>query len=147
RIITIRKASEELAIHVSILIDLQGAEIRTRSVSGGEAQLVRGETVYVTMDDVLGTAERFSVTYEGLIYDVQKGAIISLDDGLIQLEVTEIEVEKKELKTIVLNNGVIKDKKGVNIPEVLVNLPSLTEKDKKDILFGIELGVDFIAAS
>lgn len=147
RISTIRQASEELGIPVSILIDLQGPEIRTREFEGGEARLVRGETVYITMDNVPGTAERFSVTYEGLIYDVKEGAIISLDDGLIQLEVVEVDVVNKQLKTIILNNGVIKDKKSVNIPEVLVNLPSLTEKDKEDILFGIDLGVDFIAAS
>lgn len=147
RIIKIREASEELEIPVSILIDLQGPEIRTRKFEGGEAMLVRGETVYIMMEDVLGTADRFSVTYEGLIYDVQKGAIISLDDGLIQLEVVNVDVEAKQLETVVLNSGKIKDKKGVNIPEVLVNLPSLTEKDQEDILFGIELGVDFIAAS
>jgi len=147
RIVKIRQASEELEVPVSILIDLQGPEIRTRLFEGGEAELVRGEIVYITMEDVLGTAERFSVTYEGLIFDVKKGAIISLDDGLIQLEVLEVDVENKQIKTIVLNSGKIKDKKGVNIPEVLVNLPSLTEKDKEDILFGIEFGVDFIAAS
>lgn len=147
RIVNIRKASEELGIPVSILIDLQGPEIRTRKFEDGEANLERGETVYVTMDDVLGTAERFSVTYEGLIYDVSKGAIISLDDGLIQLKVVDIDVEQRQLETVVLNSGIIKDKKGVNIPEVLVNLPSLTDKDKDDILFAIESDVDFIAAS
>lgn len=147
RIVNIRKASDELGIPVSILIDLQGPEIRTRKFEGGEAHLERGETVYITMDDVLGTAERFSVTYEGLIYDVSKGAIISLDDGLIQLRVVDIDVEQKQLETVVLNSGMIKDKKGVNIPEVLVNLPSLTDKDKDDILFAIESDVDFIAAS
>lgn len=147
RIFKIREAADELEKPVSILIDLQGPEIRTRKFKGGEALLVRGETVYITMEDVLGTAERFSVTYEGLIYDVKKGAIISLDDGLIQLEVTNVDVENKQLETVVLNSGKIKDKKGVNIPEVLVNLPSLTRKDKNDILFGVELGVDFIAAS
>src|SRR5690625_4603898 len=99
------------------------------------------------MDDVRGTAERFSITYKGLIYDVKKGTIISLDDGLIQLKVLEIDVAKREIKTLVLNNGVIKDKKSVNVPDVLVNLPSLTEKDKDDISFAIEQGVDFIAAS
>lgn len=147
RIVKIRETSAELEKPVSILIDLQGPEIRTRQFQNGEAFLERGETVYITMEDVLGTAERFSVTYEGLIYDVQKGSIISLDDGLIQLEVVDIHLEKKEIETVVLNSGQIKDKKGVNVPEVLVNLPSLTDKDRKDILFGIEAGVDFIAAS
>jgi len=147
RIERIRNVSEELDTPVSILIDLQGPEIRTRSFEGGEATLSEGETVYITMEDIVGTKERFSVTHEGLIYDVQEGSIISLDDGLIQLEVESIDLDKKEIKAKVLNSGVIKDKKGVNIPDAHVNLPALTEKDKQDILFGIQQGIDFIAAS
>ena len=147
RIERIRNVSEELDTPVSILIDLQGPEIRTRSFKGGEATLSEGETVYITMEDIVGTKERFSVTHEGLIYDVQEGSIISLDDGLIQLEVESIDLDKKEIKAKVLNSGVIKDKKGVNIPDAHVNLPALTEKDKQDILFGIQQGIDFIAAS
>ena len=147
RIERIRNVSEELDTPVSILIDLQGPEIRTRSFEGGEATLSEGETVYIMMEDIVGTKERFSVTHEGLIYDVQEGSIISLDDGLIQLEVESIDLDKKEIKAKVLNSGVIKDKKGVNIPDAHVNLPALTEKDKQDILFGIQQGIDFIAAS
>ncbi len=147
RIKRIRQVSEELDTPVSILIDLQGPEIRTRSFKDGEATLSEGDTVFIVMDDIVGTKERFSVTHEGLIYDVREGSIISLDDGLIQLRVEAIDISKKEIQAKVLNSGVIKDKKGVNIPEAHVNLPALTEKDKKDILFGIEQGVDFIAAS
>lgn len=147
RIKNIRQAAIELGVPVSILLDLQGPEIRTRKFKDGEAMLEENSIVYVTMDDVLGTAERFSITYEGLIYDVKEGSIISLDDGLIQLKVLDVDINKREIKTKVLNSGLIKDKKGVNVPDVHVNLPALTDKDKQDIKFGIEQGVDFIAAS
>lgn len=147
RINTIRQVANELGVPVSILLDLQGPEIRTRKFKDGQAKLEEGNIVSITMENVLGTSERFSITYEGLIYDVKQGDIISLDDGLIQLEVLDVDTEKREIITKVLNSGIIKDKKGVNVPDVRVNLPALTEKDKNDILFGIEQGVDFIAAS
>ena len=147
RIKNIREVATELGVPVSILLDLQGPEIRTRKFKDGEAMLEEGSIVYITMEDVLGTAERFSITYEGLIYDVTEGSIISLDDGLIQLQVLDVDTDQREIKTKVLNSGKIKDKKGVNVPDVHVNLPALTEKDKQDIMFGIEQGVDFIAAS
>src|SRR5699024_11242054 len=82
-----------------------------------------------------------------LINDVYTGAKILLDDGLIELEVLAIDHEKQEIKTKALNTGIIKDKKGINVPNVSVSLPGMTEKDARDIEFGIEQGVDFIAAS
>lgn len=147
RIKNIRQAAKEMGKVVSILLDTQGPEIRTTTFKDGKATLDRHDIVYITMKDVEGTKERFSVTYKGLINDVEVGTLISLDDGLIQLEVLGINHENEEIKTKVVNSGVIKDKKGVNVPNVLVNLPSLTDKDVKDILFGIEEEVDFIAAS
>lgn len=110
-------------------------------------ELVQGNTVYISMNEVEGTAERFSITYPGLIDDVQVGSKILLDDGLIELQVEEIDRQNKELKTVALNSGLIKNKKGVNVPNVAVNLPGITDKDAKDIEFGIEQDVDFIAAS
>ena len=147
RIADIRKAAHEMNKTVSILLDTQGPEIRTHTFKEGQAQLNRGETVTISMNEVEGTAERFSVTYEGLMDDVDVGTIISLDDGLIELKVQKIDEEKKEIETKVLNGGTIKNKNGVNVPNVRVNLPSLTDKDIQDITFGIEQGVDFIAAS
>src|SRR5690625_1941925 len=147
RIENIRKVAAELNKTVAILLDTQGPEIRTRTFKDGEAKLNRGDIVYISMKDIEGTAERFAVTYEGLIDDVQVGTSISLDDGLIELEVVAIDHERQEVKTRVVNSGIIKNRKGVNIPNVHVNLPALTEKDKNDILFGIEQDVDFIAAS
>src|SRR5699024_7383362 len=132
---------------VAILLDTKGPEIITGDFIDEETQLTEGNIVYVTMKEMQGTEERFTVTYGGLINDVFKGANILLDDGLIALEVLDIDKENQEIKTKVLNSGIIKSKKGVNIPNVQVNLPGITEKDAKDIEFGIQQGVDFIAAS
>ncbi|MCY8843227.1 pyruvate kinase [Bacillus atrophaeus] len=147
RIKNIREASKKLGKNVGILLDTKGPEIRTREMENGAIELVSGTELIVTMDEVLGTPEKISVTYEGLADDVQKGSTILLDDGLIGLEVLEVHADKREIKTKVLNSGTLKNKKGVNVPGVSVNLPGITEKDARDITFGIEQGVDFIAAS
>ncbi|WP_026569724.1 pyruvate kinase [Sediminibacillus sp. JSM 1682029] len=147
RIKNIREAAEKTGKTVAILLDTKGPEIRTGTLKGGEAQLTKGDTVYVSMEDIEGSAERISVTYPDLINDVHVGSKLLLDDGLIELEVQEILKEKNELKTKALNSGLLKNKKGVNVPNVSVNLPGMTEKDANDIEFGIEQGVDFIAAS
>ncbi|MCA1021884.1 pyruvate kinase [Halobacillus halophilus] len=147
RITNIREASKAVGKTVAILLDTKGPEIRTGSLKGGECYLEKGSTAYVSMKDIEGDAERFSVTYSGLINDVHPGSKILLDDGLVELQVEEVDKENEEIKTTVLNNGPLKNKKGVNVPNVSVNLPGITEKDAKDIEFGIEQGVDFIAAS
>ena len=147
RIRNIRQAAEETGRSVAIMLDTKGPEIRTGPFKGGQAYLEEGSTVYLTMEDVEGTAERFSLTYSGLIHDVHPGSKILLDDGLIGLEVKAIHEDKKEIETVVQNSGEIKNKKGVNVPNVSVNLPGITDKDAEDILFGIEEGIDFIAAS
>ncbi|WP_079510023.1 pyruvate kinase [Mesobacillus jeotgali] len=147
RIKNIREAAEKTGKKVGILLDTKGPEIRTNDMENGAIELVTGQECIVSMKEVLGTAEKFSVTYDQLIDDVHPGAKILLDDGLIGLEVISIDKENNEIKTKVLNTGTLKNKKGVNVPGVSVNLPGITEKDAKDILFGIEQGVDFIAAS
>ncbi|MCT2537180.1 pyruvate kinase [Aquibacillus koreensis] len=147
RIVNIREAAKKTGKTIAILLDTKGPEIRTGTLKDGQAQLEKGATVYVSMEDIEGTAERISVTYPQLIDDVHVGSKLLLDDGLIELEVTEVLKDKNELKTIALNSGLLKNKKGVNVPNVSVNLPGITEKDAQDIKFGIEQGVDFIAAS
>jgi pyruvate kinase len=147
RIKNIREAAKNTGKTVAILLDTKGPEIRTGNFKDGQAELVQGETVYISMKEVEGTKERFSITYPGLIEDVHIGSRILLDDGLIELEVVEIDNENSELKTVALNSGLIKNKKGVNVPNVSVQLPGITEKDAKDIEFGIEQDIDFIAAS
>lgn len=145
RIKGIREVAKAAGKHVALLLDTKGPEIRTNNFENGVAELVVGNEVIVSMEEVVGTAEKFSITYPGLVNDVQVGSKILLDDGLIELEV--IEIGAKELKTKILNSGTIKNKKGVNVPNVSVKLPGITEKDANDIVFGIEQGVDFIAAS
>lgn len=147
RIKNIREASKKLGKNVGILLDTKGPEIRTHDMENGALELQAGNEIIVSTKQVLGTPEKFSVSYEGLADDVSAGSIILLDDGLIGLEVLESNPEKHEIKTKILNSGTLKNKKGVNVPGVSVNLPGITEKDAKDIVFGIEQGVDFIAAS
>lgn len=147
RINNIREAAKKTEKNVAILLDTKGPEIRTHTMENGAIELQKGSEVIISMEEVVGTTDKFSVTYEGLLDDVHVGSKILLDDGLIGLEVIEINQSKKELKTKILNSGTLKNKKGVNVPGVSVNLPGITEKDAKDIVFGIEQGVDFIAAS
>jgi len=147
RIKRIRKISEKLGQPVGIMLDTKGPEIRTHKMENETVNITKGDTVRVAMEEVLGTAEKFSVSYEGLINDVEVGMQILLDDGLIELQVTEIDTENQEIVTTALNSGVLKNNKGVNVPGASLNLPGLTEKDRSDIKFGIENGINFIAAS
>lgn len=147
RIDTIRKVAKRLDKIVAILLDTKGPEIRTHNMKDGIIELERGNEVIVSMNEVEGTPEKFSVTYENLINDVQVGSYILLDDGLIELQVKDIDHVKKEVKCDILNSGELKNKKGVNLPGVRVSLPGITEKDAEDIRFGIKENVDFIAAS
>ncbi|PLT31177.1 pyruvate kinase [Peribacillus deserti] len=147
RIKTIRQVSETTGKQLAILLDTKGPEIRTHNMENGAIELNSGAVTEISMTEVLGTAERFSITYEGLLDDVHIGSKILLDDGLIGLEVTDVRKEEGIIQTKILNSGVLKNKKGVNVPGVSVKLPGITEKDKQDIIFGIEQGIDFIAAS
>ncbi len=145
RIISIRKASEETKQTVAILLDTKGPEIRTGKLEAAEVELKQGETVILTTEEMLGNEKKISVSYEGLPNDVHPGSLILIDDGLIGLNVDKI--EGQEIYCSILNGGILKSKKGVNVPGVRINLPGITEKDANDIRFGIEQGIDFIAAS
>lgn len=147
RIDSIRKVSKKLGKTVAILLDTKGPEIRTHSMKDGGIELERDTEVIVSMTEVEGTPEKFSVTYDNLINDVEEGSYILLDDGLIELQVKRIDKDNGEVVCDVLNTGGLKNKKGVNLPGVKVSLPGITDKDAEDINFGISEGVDFIAAS
>lgn len=147
RIDTIRKVADKLGKTIGILLDTKGPEIRTHDMKDGLITLEKGKEVIVSMNQVEGTPEKFSVTYGDLINDVELGSYILLDDGLIELQVKDIDKAKGEVKCDVLNTGELKNKKGVNLPGVRVNLPGITDKDAADILFGIKEDVDYIAAS
>ncbi|GAB2500220.1 pyruvate kinase [Alkalibacterium psychrotolerans] len=147
RIKNIRKASEQTGKMVGIMLDTKGPEIRTNNMKDGKITITKGDTVRISMNEVEGTNERFSVTYSELINDVTPGSSILLDDGLINLLVTDIDRENEDIVTTAQNTGILKNKKGVNVPGVSVNLPGLTDKDRSDIQFGLDNGVDYIAAS
>ncbi|AOV07234.1 pyruvate kinase [Sporosarcina ureilytica] len=132
---------------VGILLDTRGPEIRTHSMKNGRVEIIAGQKIDVSMNEVEGTEEVFSITYNKLIEDVNEGSTILLDDGLIQLEVTGTDMSRGLIHTLAVNSGVLKDRKGVNVPGIQVQLPGMTEKDAEDILFGIQENVDFIAAS
>ena len=147
RIVNIREASKITGKMCAILLDTKGPEIRTNNMKDGIVSLIAGETVRISMTEVEGTKDKFSITYPELIDDVVVGNHILLDDGLIDLEVTEIDRENNEIVTLIKNSGIMKNKKGVNLPGIKTNFPGITQKDTEDIIFGIENDVDFIAAS
>lgn len=147
RIKSLREIMAETGKKLAILLDTKGPEIRTMKLDGGkDVSLKTGQTYTLTTDQsVIGNNERVAVTYQGLAQDLRPGNIILLDDGLLEMEVTEVTDEEVVCK--VLNNGDLGENKGVNLPNVSVSLPPLAEKDKRDLVFGCEQGVDYIAAS
>lgn len=146
RIDMIKKVREELNLPISIMLDTKGPEIRTRDFVNGSVELTKGQEFILTTRGILGNEKIASLTYENFAKDVKGGDIVLIDDGLLSMEVIEI-INDTDLKCIVKNNGILKNKKGVNVPNVKINLPALTEKDLSDLKFGIEQEVDFIAAS
>ncbi|MBB6732627.1 pyruvate kinase [Cohnella zeiphila] len=145
RIKTIRQASKELGKTVAILLDTKGPEIRLGKLKEEPIELVQGETITLTTEEILGDLHRIPITYKELPGDVHVGSTILIDDGLIGL--TVLEIQGTEIKCEIVNSGQIKSKKGVNVPGVAISMPGITEKDAADIRFGIEQNVDFIAAS
>jgi len=145
RIKGIRQAASETGKTVAILLDTKGPEIRTGVIGEPQVELVQGEKIILTTEEIVGDQHKVSITYDGLPEDVSAGSVILIDDGLIGLEV--IGVKGNEIHCTIQNGGTLKSKKGVNVPGVKINLPGITEKDADDIRFGIEEGLDFIAAS
>lgn len=139
-----KRVREELNKPIAILLDTKGPEIRTGDFRE-PVVLEEGNTFIITMDECLGTEERCTVSYKGMINDVKVGDLVLIDDGLVALRIVEIRGD--EIITKVENSGKVSSKKGVNLPGVIINLPAVTEKDVEDIKFGIEQGIDFIAAS
>ncbi len=142
----LKSVREELGKPIAILLDTKGPEIRTGQLKDGKkVTLKEGQTFILTTEEVEGDTSRVSITYDGLNRDVEPGKTILIDDGLIELKV--VNIHDTEIICSVVNGGELGEKKGVNVPNVPVRLPALTQKDKDDITFGVEQGVDFIAAS
>jgi pyruvate kinase len=141
----IRAASAKLQKPVAIMQDLQGPKIRCLKMDNGAIELKEGARTVITIDDVLGTPERFGTLYKSLPKDVSPGELILLDDGNMTLKV--LEKTDRDVSCEVIHGGILKDKKGINLPDTKVSAPSLTEKDIRDAHFGAEVGVDAVALS
>jgi len=145
RINRLRQAMEETGKSIALMLDTKGPEIRTGYVKGDQVTLKEGSQVVITTEDILGDEKRFSITNRTLPQIVAAGNTIMIADGMLQLEV--ISTTDTEILCKVITGGELGNQKNVNVPGVSLDLPSLTEKDIDDINFGIEQGVDFIAAS
>ena len=145
RLEKLKALREELGKPVAALLDTKGPEIRLKDFKNGVENLVAGQTFTLTTRDVEGTNEICSITYKDLPMDVEPNGTIMLDDGLIKLQIQT--VNDTDIVCTVLNSGKIKNKKGVNVPGVHLSMPYMSQRDKDDIIFGIEQGYDFIAAS
>ena len=145
RLEKLKALREELGKPVAALLDTKGPEIRLKDFKNGVENLVAGQTFTLTTRDVEGTNEICSITYKDLPMDVEPNGTIMLDDGLIKLQIQT--VNDTDIVCKVLNNGKIKNKKGVNVPGVHLSMPYMSQRDRDDIIFGAQQGFDFIAAS
>ncbi len=145
RLEKLKALREELGKPVAALLDTKGPEIRLKDFKNGVENLVAGQTFTLTTRDVEGTNEICSITYTDLPMDVEPNGTIMLDDGLIKLQI--VTVNDTDIVCKVLNNGKIKNKKGVNVPGVHLSMPYMSQRDRDDIIFGAQQGFDFIAAS
>ncbi len=142
---TIREVSKKYSKPVAILQDLQGIKIRVGVFKSGEIELKKGRKLLLIPGDGIGDRERVFISYPALLRDAKRGNRILLDDGLIQLHV--IDRSREGLITKVVEEGILKDRKGVNLPGVKVSVSTFTEKDKTDLQFGVTLNVDYVAIS
>lgn len=146
RLNLLNEVRTELGVSVAALLDTKGPEIRTGLLKDGKkVQLKEADEFTLVMEEIVGDEKQCSITYPELTKDVKKGDFILIDDGLIELVVKK--VSEREINCVIVNGGELGERKGINVPNVSVNLPGVTDKDKEDILFGIEQGFDFIAAS
>ena len=145
RIDRVKAVREEYNLPIALLLDTKGPEIRTGDMQDGKIFLKKGEQIRLTPRACLGTPSKISITYPDLYQDVQAGTSILIDDGLIELRVEQ--TQEQDILCRVLNDGAVSNHKGINVPDVHLSIPYLSDKDKADIQFGIEQGVDFIAAS
>ena len=136
---------EELGLPVASLLDTKGPEIRLKELEGGKAELKEGQLFTLALGDFVGDENRVAITYEDLHNDVKVGDRILIDDGLIEMKV--VRLDDTDIVCEVINGGMISNKKGVNVPNVELSMPFISETDYSDIVFGIENGFDFIAAS
>ena len=147
RINKVKEVSKKMGKTVSLMLDTKGPEIRTiKLVNGEDVKIVSGQNFTFTTDrTVIGDETRVAVTYEGFTSDLKAGDTVLVDDGLLEFTVTE--VVGNEVRCVAQNNGELGENKGVYLPNVYVNLQALSEKEIKDLKFGCEQGIDYVAAS
>ncbi len=141
----VKEVREEMGKSIPLVLDTKGPEIRTKDFNADKIQLTAGNKFTITTDDIIGDETKVAVTYADFAKDLKPGNRVLIDDGLVELVVDKI--SGNNVECTIINSGVLSHKKGVNLPDSKVNLPSLTDKDISDILFGIEQGFDYIAAS
>jgi pyruvate kinase len=145
RVNFVREINKEKGTNVSVLLDTKGPEVRTGLFKEKKVLLEKGKTVIITMDEVEGTSERFTVSYKGLAEDLNPGDTILLDDGYVSVKV--LEINGNDINCEIMNTGYMKDRRGVNVPGVTLNFEFMSEKDKNDIIWACENNFDYIAAS
>lgn len=143
---TIRELNEETGLNVAILADLQGPKIRVFEMENNGVLLENGKTITITTEKMVGTAEKIAINYEQLPADVQPGERILLDDGKLALEVISTDGEKN-IEALIVHGGILSSRKGVNLPNTKISLPSLTKKDREDLDFALKQNVDWIGLS
>jgi len=141
----IRSISKELGKPVAIMLDTRGPEIRLELFENHKVELKKGQTFTLCMESISGNEQRASITYKELPGDVREGTTILIDDGLVSMTVRSVSPE--EIVCVVNNDGVVSDRKGINVPDVDLSMPYLSQKDREDIAFGVRNGIDFVAAS
>ncbi len=139
------KVSNDLGLQVATMMDTKGPEIRLKDIEGNQVELVAGQKFILTTEELLGNSEKASITYKNLVEDVSEGATILIDDGLIEMVVDAI--EETDIICTVINGGIISNHKGVNVPGAVLSMPYISETDQNDIMFGCDMGFDFVAAS
>ena len=139
------KVSNELGLPVATLLDTKGPEIRLKDFEGGKAMLEAGQQFTLTTDEVMGTAEKASITYKNLKDDVKKGMTILIDDGKIEMTIEKI--TENDIVCRVINGGAVSNHKGINVPGAILSMPYISDVDRADITFCAQMGFDFLAAS
>ena len=139
------KVSNELGLPVATLLDTKGPEIRLKDFEGGKAMLEAGQQFTLTTDEVMGTAEKASITYKNLKDDVKKGMTILIDDGKIEMTIEKI--TENDIVCHVINGGAVSNHKGINVPGAILSMPYISDVDRADITFCAQMGFDFLAAS
>lgn len=142
----IRELNEETGLNVAILMDLQGPKIRTYEMENNGVMMENDSLVTIVTDRIVGNAEKFGISYAHMPKDVQPGERILLDDGKLMMEIISTDGES-EIKAKVIHGGILSSKKGVNLPNTKISLPSLTEKDREDLEFALDNEVDWIGLS